>query len=57
LENLPTTLMHSHIVVASKFSIPPITLAIRNNSTTYEISKEVLRIIKQGIEVFKLLED
>jgi hypothetical protein len=49
--------MNSHIVVASKFSIPPIALAIKNNSTTYELFKEVLRIIKQGIEVFKLLED
>jgi hypothetical protein len=57
LENLPTTLMHSHIVVASKFSIPPTALAIRNSFTTYELSKEVLRIIKQSIEVFKLLED
>jgi hypothetical protein len=49
--------MHSHIVVASKFSIPPTALAIRNSFTTYELSKEVLRIIKQSIEVFKLLED
>jgi hypothetical protein len=49
--------MHSHLVVASKFSMPPTTLTIKSSSTTYELSEEVLRIIKQGIEAFKLLED
>jgi hypothetical protein len=34
------------MVVASNFSIPPTALAIKNSSTTYELSKEVLRIIK-----------
>jgi hypothetical protein len=57
LENLLAALMHPHIVVASKFSIPPTAFAIRNSSTTYELFKEVLIIIKQGTEVFKLLED
>jgi deoxyribodipyrimidine photolyase-like uncharacterized protein len=37
--------MYSHLVVASKFSMPPIVHSIKRSLCTYELSSEFLGII------------
>jgi hypothetical protein len=45
----PPTYVYSHLVVASKFTMPPTTHAVRGSLCTYELSSEVLVIIHESI--------
>jgi hypothetical protein len=44
-KNSPTALVFSHLVITSKFPMPPTIHVVRGNSTTYKFLEEVLRII------------
>jgi hypothetical protein len=49
LEDSPPTYVYPHIVVASKFVLPPTTHVVRGSLCTYELSANVLVIIQEGI--------
>ncbi len=48
--------MFSHLVLASTFSIPPTTHAMKGNYATYEHINEVVDIILRTLEDVKLLD-
>jgi len=56
-ENSPTTWVLSHLIITSKFPMPPTIHLVRGNLTTYELFKEVLGIIEEGLEAFRLFND
>ncbi len=56
-ENSPLAQVYSHLVITFKFLMPLIVHVLKGNFATYELSKDVLRIIKKGLEDFRLLDN
>ncbi len=56
-ENSPLAQVYSHLVTTFKFLMPLIVHVLKGNFTTYELSKDVSRIIKGGLEDFRLLDN
>jgi hypothetical protein len=50
LEDSPPTYVYSHLVMPSKFVLPPTTHVVRASLCTYELSADVLAIIHEGME-------
>jgi hypothetical protein len=49
LEDSPPMYVYSHLVVASKFVLPPTTHVVKGSLCTYELFANVLTIIRKGI--------
>jgi hypothetical protein len=49
LEDSPLAFVYSHLIVASKFFMPPITHFVRGSLSAYELSTKVLGIIHKGV--------
>jgi hypothetical protein len=46
----------SHLVLASKFSLPPTTLMVRKTYATYELFSEAISLIMVALKATQLLE-
>jgi hypothetical protein len=57
LEDSPPTFMYFHMIMVSKFSMPPITHFIIGSLSTYKLSKEVLGIIHVGVAYQQLIHE
>jgi hypothetical protein len=55
-EDAPHVYQYSHLVVASKFAMPPTTHSLRGWNATYELSLENLDIINDGIRAYRLAD-
>jgi hypothetical protein len=49
LEDSPPTFVYFHLIMASKFSMPPTSHSLRGLLKTYEPSIEVLGLIQKGV--------
>ena len=56
LDDAPVVYQYSHLVVASKFSIPPTTHFMKGRYRTYESTLEIADIINAGIAAYKLAD-
>jgi hypothetical protein len=55
-EDAPRVYQYSHLVVASKFAMPPTTHSVRGRNATYESSLENFDIINVGIRAYRLAD-
>ncbi len=55
-DDKPPTYIFSHLINASKFTMPPIVHSINGNYATYELKFDVLNCIIDAIEATRLLE-
>ncbi len=56
LEDSPPMYVYSHLVVASKFLLPPTTHVVKGSLCTNELSANVLAIIQKGISCWQSLD-
>jgi hypothetical protein len=56
LENSPCAFVYSHLIIVSKFRMPPTTYNVRGSNATYELTFEVIGIIRQGLEAHMLVD-
>jgi hypothetical protein len=57
LENSPLAFEYFHLIMASKFSMPPTTHFVRGLLNTYELSTKVLDIIHKGVAYRQLVNE
>lgn len=57
LEDHPPAYAYSHLIVASKFNMPPTVHNLKCNMATYELMDEVFQIISAGVEAYQLVVD
>jgi len=46
----------SHLILASKFSMPPTLHVVKRNYATYELTHDVEKVILQALDAFRLLD-
>jgi hypothetical protein len=49
-EDFPPTFVFSHLIIASKFNVPPIAHNVRGSNVIYELTIDVMGIIQNGLE-------
>ena len=57
LEDHPPAYAYSHLIVVSKFNMPPIVHNLQGNMATYELIDEVSQNISAGVEAYQLVVD
>jgi hypothetical protein len=57
LKNSPPTFAYSHLIVASKFPMPPTTHVVKGSLSIYELSTKVLGFIHKGLASRQLIDD
>jgi hypothetical protein len=55
-EDAPQVYQYSHLVVASKFAMPPTIHSLRGRNASYKLSLENLDIINAGIRAYRLAD-
>jgi hypothetical protein len=55
-DDQPIAFVFSHLILASKFSMPPITHVVKGNYVTYELTNGVSEVILKVLKTFKLLD-
>jgi hypothetical protein len=53
---MPFAYVFSHLVLASKFSLPPTLHSVKGKYVTYELTHEVAYVILDALEVVNLLD-
>jgi hypothetical protein len=56
LENSLPAFVYSHLIMASKFPMPPTMHFVKGLLSTYELSTEVLEIIREGVVSQQLMD-
>jgi hypothetical protein len=55
-DDKPHAFVFSHLILASKFSMPPTCHAMKGNYATYEFTQVVIEVISEALEDVKLLD-
>jgi hypothetical protein len=55
-DNKPLAYVFNHLILTSKFSLPPTTHIVRGTYATYELSNEAISVIMVAVEDTQLLE-
>jgi hypothetical protein len=55
-DDKPLAFLFSHLILASKFSMPPTLHVVKGNYATYELTHDVEEVILEALEAFKLLD-
>jgi hypothetical protein len=55
LKDSTPTFVFSHLIVASKFKMPPTTHSVRGSNVIYELTVDVIGIIHLGLDVHRLV--
>jgi hypothetical protein len=46
----------SHLILASKFSMPPACHVVKGNYATYELTNEITKVILEALDAVRLLD-